>query len=24
VHGHLSLIARVPDVHAWLVERYQA
>ncbi len=23
-HGHLSLTARVPDVHAWLVERLQA
>jgi pimeloyl-ACP methyl ester carboxylesterase len=23
-HGHLSLFARVPDVHAWLVERFQA
>jgi pimeloyl-ACP methyl ester carboxylesterase len=23
-HGHVSLIARVPDVHAWLVERFQA
>jgi len=23
-HGHLSLVARVPDVHAWLVERFQA
>lgn len=21
-HGHLSLVARVPDVHAWLVERF--
>lgn len=23
-HGHLSLVARVADVHAWLVERFQA
>lgn len=23
-HGHVSLIAHVPDVHAWLVERFQA
>ena len=23
-HGHLSLTARVPDVHAWVVERFQA
>ena len=23
-HGHLSLVACVPDVHAWLVERFQA
>jgi pimeloyl-ACP methyl ester carboxylesterase len=23
-HGHLSLFARVPEVHAWLVERFQA
>ena len=23
-HGHLSLVARVPEMHAWLVERFQA
>jgi pimeloyl-ACP methyl ester carboxylesterase len=23
-HGHVSLTASVPDVHAWLVERFQA
>jgi len=23
-HGHVSLVTRVPDVHAWLVERFQA
>jgi hypothetical protein len=21
-HGHVSLVVRVPEVHAWLVERF--